>query len=58
MTIENDFMLAVGLLINFVGILYAVINSKVKLEKRLVTLETKVTMLMNHSNMHNKRSGD
>ena len=58
MTLTQDAIIILGLLFNFLGILYAIINSKVKLEKRLSILETKVNILMRSADLPHRRSGD
>ncbi len=58
MEISKEMLIFAGLVINFIGIIYAVINSKVKLERRLTTLETKMNILMRSTDLPHRRSGD
>lgn len=44
--LNPDDMLLIGLIINFIGIIFVIVNSKIKLERRLSILETKVIILM------------
>lgn len=58
MEIPQWVIVAAGFVVNFLGILYAIVNSKVKLEKRLSTLETKVNILMRNADLPHRRSDD
>ena len=56
--LNPDDMLLIGLIINFIGIIFVIVNSKIKLERRLSILETKVIILMRASDIQNRRSTD
>ena len=58
MEIGKGELMFIGLIINLVGLLYAVMNSKIKQEKRIAILETKVQILMRSSDLRGRRSDD
>lgn len=41
----KDFLVIAGLFINFVGVLFAIFNSRIKLERRLTRVETMIAVI-------------
>ncbi len=58
MSISNDAILIVGLAINFAGVIFAVVNSRVRLEGKIIRLETLVEILMRKSDLPHRRTDD
>lgn len=55
---EKDLLILGGLILNFAGVMFAIINSRVKLEGKIVRLETLVEILMRKADLPHRRSDD
>lgn len=53
----KDVVLFGGLLVNFLGVLFAVFSSRIKIERRLTTVETYCKILLRNHGIQT-RSGD
>ena len=58
MKVTQDHMVIAGLVINFIVVIYTVVNSKLKLENRLTRMETLLKILMRNSDLPKRRSDD
>jgi len=45
----KDIVLMIGLLVNFLGVLFAIFSSRIKLERRMAVVETYIKVLVRKS---------
>lgn len=58
MTDEKDILIFSGFILNFLGVLFAIFNSRIKLERRIVVLETYIKILMHSTGKLGRRESD